>query len=241
MLSLELSVPILSGDPQITKIYTTKSGAKRIFHQAEVPIPMGAHDIYSIDEFMIQLTKLVAQNLYINTWIFKIDDEFNGRGHASINVETIKTILELRKKKVEMTESIVRKLQEVIRKVLPKKIKIAQPNLYRSYEAFMEKFCKTGGVIEAAPACSPSKVSSPSISFFIEPNGAIEIIGSYDKIWASDYVNVGCFFPQTSVPALNLMSLCGSIGSVLYEKGMIGHVCIDLVSFPNPDPKDPLN
>ena len=33
--------------------------------------------------------------------------------------------MELRKKKVEMTESIVRKLEEVMRKVLPKKIKIA--------------------------------------------------------------------------------------------------------------------
>jgi hypothetical protein len=63
--------------------------------------------------------------LFVNTWIFKIDDEFNGRGHASLNVESVKTITELRKKKVEMTESIVEKLLEVLKKVLPKKVKIA--------------------------------------------------------------------------------------------------------------------
>jgi len=63
--------------------------------------------------------------LYINIWIFNIDEEFNGRGHASLNVETVKTIMELRKKKVEMTESIIRKLEEVIKKILPKKVKIA--------------------------------------------------------------------------------------------------------------------
>jgi hypothetical protein len=33
--------------------------------------------------------------------------------------------MELRKKKVEMTISIVQKLEEVMKKVLPKKIKIA--------------------------------------------------------------------------------------------------------------------
>lgn len=46
-LSIKLSVPILTGDPQITKIFSTKSGAKRIFQQADVPVPIGAQDIYS--------------------------------------------------------------------------------------------------------------------------------------------------------------------------------------------------
>jgi len=123
---------------------------------ADVPVPIGAYDIYYQEEFVTQLTKLIAHNLYINTWIFKIDDEFNGRGHASINVESIKTIIELRKKKVEMTESIIRKLEEVMKKVLPKKMKIAMPSLFRSFEHYMTAFCKSGGVIEAAPLCQPN-------------------------------------------------------------------------------------
>jgi hypothetical protein len=37
---------------------------------------------------------------------------------------------------------------------------------------------------------------------------------------------------------MNLYTLCESISNVLYEKGVMGHVTIDLVSFPNPnDPK----
>ena len=77
---------------------------------------------------------MIADNLYINTWIFKIDDEFNGRGHASLNMIDIKTVSELRKRKVEMTEAITKKLKEVIVKTLPKKVKIAQPSLYRSWD-----------------------------------------------------------------------------------------------------------
>lgn len=33
---------------------------------------------------------------------------------------------------------------------------------------------------------------------------------------------------------MNLTTLCESVANVLYEKGLIGHVTIDLVSFPNP-------
>jgi len=44
----------------------------------------------------MSLSKLIAHNLYVSTWIFKIDDEFNGRGHASFSIEHIKYFNELR-------------------------------------------------------------------------------------------------------------------------------------------------
>ena len=97
---MALGVPILSGEPDKTNIFATKSGAKRIFQQCDIPIPVSAYDIYDRAEFEQALSRLIAKNLDVNTWIFKIDDEFNGRGHASLNVETIRTVLELRKKKV---------------------------------------------------------------------------------------------------------------------------------------------
>lgn len=68
---------------------------------------MSAYDIYEKDEFETALSRLIANNLDVNVWIFKMDDEFNGRGHASLNVEQVRTIMELRKKKVEMTEAVI--------------------------------------------------------------------------------------------------------------------------------------
>ena len=50
-------------------------------------------------------------------------------------------------------------------------------------------------------------------------------------------VNIGAYFPQASLPMMNLMTISKSLGEVLYEKGIIGHVTVDLVSFP--DPTDP--
>ncbi len=194
-LSVALAVPILSGEPEKIAMFQTKSGAKRIFQAADVPTPISAYDIYDKNEFLNSLARLVAHNLFVNTWIFKIDDEFNGRGHATLAVDSIKTILELRKRKIEMTEAIIEKIQEVISKVLPKKAKIASLGLYRSWEEYLDHFCRVGGVIEGAPMCPPNTLASPSIAFFIEPDGNIELIGSFDKFAAKEYINAGCFFP----------------------------------------------
>ena len=68
-------------------VYSTKSGAKRIFHLAEVPTPISAYDIYDMGELMNSLAKLILENLFVDTWIFKIDTELNGRGHATLHVD----------------------------------------------------------------------------------------------------------------------------------------------------------
>jgi len=94
---------------------------------------------------------MIGKNLDVNIWIFKMDNEYDGRGHAYLDVTQIRTILELRKKKVEMTEAVIKRLQDVITRVLPKKVIIAQPSLHKNWDEYMTAFCAQCGVIEAAP------------------------------------------------------------------------------------------
>jgi len=68
----------MCGEPSKANLFSTKSGCKKIFQQADVPTPISAVDIYDEQEFVLSLAKLIAHNLYVNTWVFKIDDEFNG-------------------------------------------------------------------------------------------------------------------------------------------------------------------
>ena len=235
-LSINLTVPILWGEPQKINLYSTKSGCKRIFQQADVPTPISAFDIYDEQEFLMSLAKLIAHNLYVSKWIFKIDDEFNGRGHASFITDNVKFIAELRKqKKIDINDNVIENLIEVLQKQVPKKAKIACPSLYKTWKEYIDAFCTAGGVIEAAPSCQSNKIGSPSIAFFIDPDGEIQVIGSFDKFAWREYINAGWFFPQKSLPNMNLMTISKSIGEVLYEKqGVIGHVTVDLVSFPDP-------
>jgi hypothetical protein len=153
-LSIRLGIPIMCGEPDIHTgniIFSTKSGAKRIFQLCDIPIPVCAYDLHDKNEFELALARLITNNLDVNVWLFKMDDEYGARGHASLNVENIKTIMELRKKKLEISEAIIARMQMVIAKVLPKRVKLAMPTLYSGWEHYLTEFCRRGGVIEAAP------------------------------------------------------------------------------------------
>ena len=133
---------------------STKSGAKRIFQQADVPTSLAAYDIYTEEEFYSSLARLIAGNPYVNQWIFKIDDEFNSRGHAWFNTENVKLPSELRRKKgtaeaakleraatlktggdaagasVSITEDVIEELQARLIREVPKYAKLSVPQLY---------------------------------------------------------------------------------------------------------------
>ena len=194
-LSIAMQVPIMCGEPSKQTLYSTKSGAKKIFQLADVPTPISAIDIYDEQEFMLQLAKLIANNLYVNTWLFKIDDEFNGRGHAQFSIDNVKSLADIRKKQVEINEELVDKIMAILLKQLPRKVKLAQNRLYSGWQEYLDQFCRVGGVIEASPTCLSNQMGAPSIAFLIEPDGEIALVGSMDRFAARDYINAGCLFP----------------------------------------------
>lgn len=67
--------------------------------------------------------------------------------------------------------------------------------LHGTWQAYLEDFCRVGGVIEAAPTCLSNQMSSPSLCFMIEPDSEVQLIGSLDRFAAKEFVNAGCFFP----------------------------------------------
>jgi len=89
----------------------------------------------------MSLAKLIAHNLYVSKWLFKVDDEFAGRGHASFMTDNIKFIAELRKKrKIDINDTVIEKLIEVLQRLVPKRVKIACPGLYKDWNEYIQAF-----------------------------------------------------------------------------------------------------
>lgn len=49
-------------------------------------MPYGEFDIYNKDQLYEQLAQAIVDNLHVQRWIFKLDDEFNGRGIAYCDI-----------------------------------------------------------------------------------------------------------------------------------------------------------
>ena len=86
----------------------------------------------------MSLAKLIANNLYVNKWLFKIDDEFNGRGHAYINIDQIKPLTNLKKKPIQVGEPLIEQIIDILQRLLPKKANIPMQSLYHSWEEYLK-------------------------------------------------------------------------------------------------------
>lgn len=79
--------------------------------------------------------------MFVPTWMFKINNEFNGRGIAWLQTDTIKNVVRLRQEKIEITNPILNKLRFVIETSFKKKVNISMPGVFTSWDQYLERFC----------------------------------------------------------------------------------------------------
>ena len=75
-----VGVPLLGSEPDTSHLYSTKPGARRLFKSAGVSLPPHEADIFSQEQMYKSLATLIANNLLINCWIFKLPEQVKGRG-----------------------------------------------------------------------------------------------------------------------------------------------------------------
>jgi hypothetical protein len=236
-----LKIPILSAHPEISQALSTKSGSKRIFSAASVNVPPGANDLFEIEDTIRSLARLIAMNVDIPRWIFKIENEFGGRGTAYYDVSHLSIISELRRERdilvskdeqywrsIDVQESVKERILYVLGPSLRKNLVIALPECYRGWEAYMRAFSKVGGLIEAAPS---DVRGNSSVQMLIEPSGSIKCVCTFEESFGKPYVYCGSSFPAVSAPHDSLIGASRSICNVLKEQGVIGYVNIDFVTF----------
>lgn len=100
-------------------------------------------------------------------WILKISNEFKGRGISLINLESLKILDHLKENFNKGDESIPLKLQNLLEKYIPNKLKLISRSLYVTSEYYLHKFIENGGSIEP---CISLNFRSYAIIGFISPS-----------------------------------------------------------------------
>lgn len=75
---------------------------------------------------------------------------------------------------------MIRLIADELTAKLRHRLKIINKDVYRDYDQFITHFLTRGGIIEAG--IDGEKLMQFSISFFIDPCGEFNIIGTYNKL-----------------------------------------------------------
>lgn len=71
---------MLGSEPDVSQLYSTKAGARRLIKDTQVEIPPYEADIFSQEQLLQHLASLIVNNLLISRWIFKLPEQVKGQG-----------------------------------------------------------------------------------------------------------------------------------------------------------------
>lgn len=80
------------------KLFTSKSQTKRLLKNLCIDTLPASMEMYDYAEFLNTFSVLIVKNPEVSTWVLKIDDEFDGRGLASVELGKSKILTSLLKK-----------------------------------------------------------------------------------------------------------------------------------------------
>jgi hypothetical protein len=202
-LAVLLGIPLNGVDPKLSSL-GSKSGGRRVFREAGVPMPEGFEDVKSADDAEQALCDLRRRRPGIRRAILKLDDSFSGEGNAVFRYPDSDDPGEIRRGletlgfsvPSETTESYFRKLS-------------------------------SGGVVEEFLDYPES--ASPSAQLRVDPQGAVQLLSTHDQILGGPSLQVylGCRFPAAHGYRTSVQRAACEIGAALARHGVVSRFGVD--------------
>jgi hypothetical protein len=215
-LALRLDLPIYGCDPGLLW-WGSKSGSRRIFHEAGIAMPEGFENLHAEDEIVEALVDLKARRPDLKRAVVKLNEGFSGEGNAIFRFDGAPE---------------GQALKSWVRTRVPG---LAFEAKDMTWELYAQKLGAMGGIVETFIEAPVKR--SPSVQFRVDPLGQLEPISTHDQVLGGDsgQVFLGARFPADESYRLAIQESGLKAARVLAEKGVLGRFAIDFLSVKQKD------
>ncbi|MDH4066211.1 MAG: carboxylate-amine ligase, partial [Acidobacteriota bacterium] len=213
-LSVLLGIPLNGLDPDL-RYYGTKSGSRRVFREAGVPMPAGFEDLHDEGDVLKALVELRRSRPGIRRAIVKLNDSFSGEGNAVVTYP----------------ESPSGDVSSAL-------ASLALPTPADLHAAYFGELKRMGGVVEEYVEAAEKR--SPSVQLRTSPRGEVLRISTHDQILGGPHgqTYLGCRFPAHDDYRRAMTGMAERVGQVLAQKGVVSRFGVDFLASRN-TPGDP--
>ncbi len=214
-LAVRLGVPIYGCDPNLLPL-GSKSGGRRLFREAGVPIPFGIEDLRDSADISEALAELRRHSPQMRRAAVKVNEGFSGKGNAVFDFEGAP----------DATSGTARLKEWVGARIA--KIEFEAPGM--TWETFEEKVAQMGAIVESF--IEGDEKRSPSAQYRVDPLGNLDVISTHDQVLGgnSGQIFLGCRFPADGQYRLEIQRIGKVAAAALRDAGVRGRFGIDFVS-----------
>ncbi len=210
-LAVRLGIPLYGCDPALLPL-GGKSGGRRLFRAAGVPLPDGAEDLRDEIDLAEALARLARERPDLSRAVIKLDQGFSGEGNATFDLRGAPRD---------------GSLAAWARARLPQ---LAFEARGMDWEVYRAKLAQMGGVVEAFVGGEEKR--SPSVQLRIDPLGRLEVVSTHDQVLGgpNGQIFLGCRFPADRAYALAIQAEALKVGEQLRARGVLGRFGVDFIS-----------
>ena len=191
-----------------------KSGCRKLFRGAGVPLPEGQEDLHSIDDILDTLEYLAEARPGLHRAVIKLDDSFAGAGNALYTYPH--PLAEDANERREQLRGALDGLRFTDEGGNP--------------ATFLAKMEEMGGIVEEMLLAD--EVLSPSVQMRIHPDRELALVSTHDQILEGDTGQsyAGCRFPANAEYRELIQEEAWKIGEALRDHGVVSRFAIDFLT-----------
>jgi len=203
-LAVLLGIPLNGVDPQLACL-GTKSGSRKVFRDAGVPLPDGAEDVHTRSDVVDALVELRMRRPEIRRAVVKFNDSFSGEGNAIFRYPSGWD-----------RDAVDRAVS---------RLRLCAPD--QTVPAYLGELERMGGIVEEFLEFAES--ASPSAQLRIDPQGEVVLLSTHDQILGgpSGQVYQGCRFPAAEPYRRMVQDAALRVGRVLSRRGVVSRFGVD--------------